>query len=185
LAVISVPKIDEFPTDGRYWRVDWLGALAPNPTITTELLFEIVISPYRSNPFSLPQEKLASVKPTASYEQRVIKIGVGQLPFISVGSIWKDGIQQNLYAGVDAQIHDLDISLETALNIKAGRQEGNSSIIPKTHYSVGDTGIGSNLVAIEHKGDPFGILIPRWKLFVSITQFQPILVMPLLAGLLS
>ncbi|MFY9179618.1 MAG: hypothetical protein WAO12_07560, partial [Venatoribacter sp.] len=57
---IKIPKIEEFPQDGQYWRMDWIGAFVPNANITTEPFVQIYLSPLAISPMASPKD-LASV----------------------------------------------------------------------------------------------------------------------------
>ncbi len=163
MAEVKVPRIKEFPNDGRFWRVDWLGALTPNPQITTEPHLQVIISPFLSNPADLPIDQLASTRATNAAQQTVIKIGVGQLPFIEIGSVWRDGIHQGIYAGTTERFNHLLISSESTTIISARHKEGDHYLIPYNYYRLG-LSLDSQLVAVEYKDDPYGILIPAIEL---------------------
>jgi hypothetical protein len=80
----NIPRIKEFPADNRYERIDWLGAIERNPHIPSEPFVQIVISPLIQNEdIHSSAKKLASTHVTDYEKQCVIKIGVGQLPFIN------------------------------------------------------------------------------------------------------
>lgn len=164
MAEVRIPRIKEFPKDGKYWRVDWLGALESNPNITTEPFFQIVLSPFHSAPLGLEADKLSSVKATDPEQQRVVRIGIGQLPLISIGSVWKDGLHQGLFAGRDEIFTGLQISPKSVRIIPTLHKENGWNVIPYSHYRVGKAGAGSFLVALEYEGDPYGILIPAMEL---------------------
>lgn len=163
MALTRIPKIDEFPSDGRFWRVDWLGALEPNPEITTEPFIQVLITPFTSSPHQLRAKKLSSIRATNPEQQRVIRLGIGQLPLIEIGSIWKDGIRQEIMAGVSESFRNLEINSQTVNIISAGHKENGQSIIPYSHYRLG-VAAGSKVVAIERDGDPYAILIPAMEL---------------------
>lgn len=163
MATLRVPKIKEFPMDGRFWRVDWLSALEPNPQITTEPFLQIIISPFYSDPFSLPADKLSSLAVTDASHQKIIRVGVGQLPFIDIGSVWRDKVHQGIYAGTTEVISSLPIYPERIKIISAGHKVDGHYLVPYSHYRLGP-GLGSQLVAVEHNGDPYGILIPAMEL---------------------
>ena len=164
MATKRIPKIKEFPMDGKFWRVDWKGAVLPNPDITTEPFFQVVISPFFDNPYGMLEDKRASVSQTDVEQQRVINIGIGQLPLISTGSIWKDGICQNIMSGKHEAINNLLISPLTTQVITAIHKENGKNIIPYNAYRIGKAGAGSKLIAVERNGDPFGLLIPVMEL---------------------
>lgn len=164
MATTRIPKIKEFPMDGKFWRVDWRGAVLPNPDITTEPFFQVVTSPFFDNPSWMPGDKRASVSQTDVEQQKTINIGIGQLPLISTGSIWKDGICQNFLSGKHEAFSNLIISPKTTQIITATHKENGKNIIPYNAYRIGKAGAGSKLIAVERNGDPFSILIPVMEL---------------------
>ncbi|WP_157830568.1 hypothetical protein [Aeromonas sobria] len=164
MATTKIPKIQEFPMDGRFWRVDWKGAVLPNPGITTEPFFQIVISPFFGNPSGISGDRRASVNQTDVDQQKTINIGIGQLPLISTGSIWHDGLCQEFTAGKYETINNLLISPQTTQIITATHKENGKNIIPYKSYRVGRAGAGSKLIAVERNGDPFALIIPVMEL---------------------
>lgn len=150
--------------DGKFWRVDWKGAVLPNPHITTEPLFQVVISPFFDNPDGIASDKRTSVNQTDIGQQKVIYIGIGQLPLISTGSIWKFGICQSIFCGKNEVITDLLITPQNTQIITATYKESDKYIIPYNAYRIGKWGAGSNLIAVGCNGDPFGTLIPVMEL---------------------
>lgn len=163
MALTKIPKIDEFPSDGRSWRVDWLGALEPNPDVTTEPFFQVLLTPFASSPYQLRAKKLSSISATNPDQCQLIRLGIGQLPLIEIGSIWKDGVRQQIIAGVSESFSSLQINSQTVKIISAGHKENGQSIIPFSHYRLG-VAAGSKVVAVEKDGDPYAILIPAMEL---------------------
>lgn len=162
MAEIKIPKIQEFPQDGQYWRVDWIGAFVPNANITTEPFVQIYLSPLAISPMASPKD-LASVNAVNWSGQKIIDIGVGQLPFIEKGSVWKNGLRQKALAGTSRVFSDLEISKDSIKLIRASHQVSNEFLIPQSQYRLG-TGLNSWLVAVEYQGNPYGILIPAIEL---------------------
>lgn len=91
------------PADNRYWRVDAFGAIIRNHNVPSEPFIQIVISPFLDTELTSKEPKsLAAVNATDYGQQQSIEIGVGQLPFISIGSVWKNGYIQVYKAGTEA-----------------------------------------------------------------------------------
>lgn len=163
----GIPRIKEFPSDNRYWRVDWFGAIQPNPKLPREPVLQVVITPFKTPDISaLPSNKLASASGgLVDYtDQRTISIGTGQLPAVCVGSIWHNGECQQQLAGQLTEFKGLELSKHTTQVLNASAKEHNQYIIPYTHYKFGKAGYLSKMVAIEYSGDPDGILIPMAEL---------------------
>ena len=49
----GIPGIKEFPSDNQYWRVDWFGAIQPNPKVAREPALQVIISSPWRNRFGL------------------------------------------------------------------------------------------------------------------------------------
>ncbi|MDO6426566.1 hypothetical protein Q4489_06045 [Thalassotalea sp. 1_MG-2023] len=160
----NIPKIREFPADDRYWRVDWFGAIERNPHVTSEPFVQIVISPFIQNKdIHSSSKKLASTHVTDYKDQCVIKIGVGQLPLISVGSIWLNGYCQTIKAGKQERFYNLLINDKTIRMVSGNHKEEDKNLIPYDGYRTGK-GFMANLIAVERDNDPFGLLIPAMEL---------------------
>ena len=145
----GIPKISEFPCDDRYWRVDWFGAIERNPNVPSEPFSQIVISPLIQNESIHSTAKhLASTHVTNYDEQTVIRIGVGQLPFISIGSIWLNGQCQAAKAGQTKLLH-IHINEHTTKYISGNHKIKEKNLVPYEAYRMGK-GFMANLMAIEH-----------------------------------
>ncbi|WP_417703433.1 hypothetical protein [Rheinheimera aquimaris] len=163
----GIPGIKEFPSDNRYWRVDWFGAIQPNPKLPREPVLQVVITPFKTLDITnLPPNKLASASSgLVDYtDQRTINIGTGQLPAVCVGSIWRNSECQEQLGGQLTEFKGLEISKHTTQVLNASAKEHNQYIIPYTHYKFGKAGYLSKMVAIKYGGDPYGILIPMAEL---------------------
>jgi hypothetical protein len=94
----GIPGIKEFPCDDQYWRVDWFGAIQPNPKVAREPALQVIITPFKTPDIkTLTPNKLASASSSlVDYnEQRTIQIGTGQLPMLCIGSIWRNNVVVN------------------------------------------------------------------------------------------
>jgi hypothetical protein len=163
----GIPGIKEFPSDDQYWRVDWFGAIQPNPKVAREPALQVIITPFKTPDIkTLTPNKLASASSSlVDYnEQRTIQIGTGQLPMLCIGSIWRNNEFQPQLAGQVTEFNSLEISERTTRTLNASSKEQNQYIIPFSHYRFGKDGFFSKMVAIEHEGDPYGILVPMAEL---------------------
>ena len=77
----SIPPIDEFPMDK--WKLQWLGRINRNDNVQTEPTIEA---------------SLQSLEDT-SKSPITVRIGVGQLPMLTIGSIWLDQKKTNTHSG--------------------------------------------------------------------------------------
>jgi hypothetical protein len=92
--VKGIPGIKEFPSDGRYWRVDWFGAIQPNPKVAREPALQVIITPFKTTDIhQLTPSQLASASASIIdyQQQRTILVGCGQLPMLCIGSVWHQG----------------------------------------------------------------------------------------------
>jgi len=150
-----IPRIKEFPHDGRTWRVDWFGAVEKNHNVPSEPTIEVIISPLRQS-----DSKLASVSAVDDNERIVIRIGVGQLPFIVIGSLWTDGYCQQEKAGGIERFTNIDVNKSTVQMIKSGHKLNDETLVPYKFYRLGGSGLNANCLAISNDNDPFNIIIP-------------------------
>lgn len=44
----GIPGIKEFPSDNRYWRVEWFGAVQLNPRLAREPAPQVIIPPFKT-----------------------------------------------------------------------------------------------------------------------------------------
>lgn len=163
----GIPEIKEFPSDSRYWRVDWFGAIQPNPKLPREPVLQVVITPFKTPDITalLPNKLASASSGLVDYtDQRTISIGTGQLPAVCIGSIWRNSECQQQLAGQLTEFKGLEISKHTSQVLNASTKEHNQYIIPYSHYKFGKDGYFSKMVAVKHGGDPYGILIPMAEL---------------------
>ncbi|WP_233862014.1 hypothetical protein [Paraburkholderia adhaesiva] len=151
----TIPPIKEFPKDGRVWRVDWFGAVERNYDIPSEPYLQVVISPLREG-----ATDYASNSSVVHDDRKTILIGVGQLPLLSIGSLWQDGHCLPQRAGMTTTLDGLDISDETTCVVRANLVEAGQQLIPFSAHRVGGAGLESRCIAVAWKGDPYGVLIP-------------------------
>lgn len=178
----GIPRIKEFPADNQYWRVDWFGAIKQNPNIPTEPYLQIIISPLRENvSIHFPSNELAATIITDLEKRKTILVGAGQLPLISIGSIWRNGVCQSAKAGTTETIYNLEVSAENTKVITGGHKVDGSYLISPKYYTFGKA-TGAKLLAIEHEGDPYGVLIPMVELVRSYYALSTDLAHALFAG---
>jgi len=151
----TIPPIKEFPKDGRIWRLDWFGAVERNYDIPTEPYVQVVISPLRPG-----ATDYASNNAVVHDDRKTILIGVGQLPLLSIGSLWREGRCLPDRAGKTTTFEDLEISDNTTRVVPANLVEDGQQLIPFNTHRIGGAGMGSKCIAISWAGDPYGVLIP-------------------------
>lgn len=76
MAITRIPRIREFPSDGRFWRIDWFGGVERNPYVPSEPAIQVLLSPLRT-PSSLSDTDPASVRAINAQEQTTVLVGTG------------------------------------------------------------------------------------------------------------
>lgn len=163
MAITRIPRIKEFPSDGRFWRIDWFGGVERNPYVPSEPAIQVLLSPLRT-PSSLSDTDPASVRAINSQEQTTVLIGTGQLPLLCIGSLWKDGICQSHYAGREETFKDLLVSPGTTRVVTANHRIGGGWLISPRFYRFGVGNGKTRLMAVTWNDDPLGLLIPMTEL---------------------
>lgn len=150
----AIPKIKEFPDDGRIWRVDWFGGVEHNPQVPSEPKIQLIISPVVNG-----TADYASSNAVNHEERRSISIGVGQLPLVTIGSLWQNRHCLVENAGKSKAFDNLLISPETVRLLKSDALLDGDSLIRKKYHQIG-AGLAAHCLAIAWQGDPYGIIIP-------------------------
>ncbi|WP_293278570.1 hypothetical protein [Neisseria sp. oral taxon 014] len=83
---MPVIQIKEFPNDGRVWRIDWFGAVRKNDNVPTEPTIDVYL-----RPVSVTDKTSIADFGWLNKERICCTIGVGQLPVLTIGSLWKNG----------------------------------------------------------------------------------------------
>lgn len=158
------PAIDEIINLGEgIWRVDWFGAIERNPSIPTEFVIRVILSRIRENWKSPDIETDDAVH---NESRRSVLIGVGQLPFVYIGSLWREGKRLAIKAGKILTIN-LNIGPATTNISKSMDSVEDQTLIPFNSHQVSGAGKDALCVHITHNGDSAGIIIPT----VEIIRF--------------
>ncbi|WP_375055620.1 hypothetical protein [Zobellella sp. DQSA1] len=163
MAITRIPRIKEFPSDGRCWRIDWFGGIERNPYVPSEPAIQVLLSPLRT-PSSLSDTDPASVRAINAQEQTTVLVGTGQLPLLCIGSLWKDGICQSHYAGREETFQDLLVSPGTTRVVTANHRVGSGWLVSPRFYRFGVGNGKTRLMAVTWNDDPLGLLIPMTEL---------------------
>jgi len=139
---IKVPAIREFAIDDKPWRIDWLGAIERNDNIS-EPTIQVILSS------------------EDGIQRKVCNIGVGQLPFLRIGSNWHGGNLLSKVEGMQLNLPNIVISDETISTVRSDHQlSKNRYLIPPFSHKVGSQGMGTQCLSIAYGGDPHGIVLP-------------------------
>lgn len=107
-----IPPIHEFQKDGRIWRIDWLGAVERN---ASEALIDVFLSPAKAGITKPEKQDHFELS-----EAEMVRVGVGQLPFLAIGTLWKDRRRMMRTVGIELMLTDILISPETVRLVDAG-----------------------------------------------------------------
>ena len=144
--------IEEFKDASRpdsTWRLNWFGVIERDPDVATEYKLQVVLT--------LVKEHMRGHWHTeAAVEQDVVRmarIGVGQLPLLRIGSLWKDGALVRLRSGIE-QLFSLDIPAGMPSFYSATDKVGLSGLIPFRDHRLMGYGKGTTCIVLPHGGDP-------------------------------
>ncbi len=152
----TLPGISEFPCDGKVWRVDWLGGIERNHQVPTEFTIQVIITPVTLGNINhiVPRSDI-------NKDLKTIKIGVGQLPIVTIGSLWQNGNRLTETAGHRKVFESVNISDSTVQLIRSDALVNDAQRILRVEYHpIGRSGWPSMCLAIEWQDDPYGIILP-------------------------
>ena len=153
---IKIPPIYEFPKDGGLWRIDWLGAVHRT---SAEALIDVFLSPAKSGIRNPSRQSDFD-----SDQVELVKIGIGQIPFLTIGSLWRDRCRVGHVIATMTTFRSVKINADTVRLVNAGavRTEKPKRYfqIPPFKHAIQKDAWSSQCLAIEHNGDKYGILLP-------------------------
>lgn len=157
-------QISTFPTDDNLWRIDWMAGIRSNPHATSEQLITVFLTRLNTS------NDLRSVDPLKKQNLSKIHvsadIGVGLLPLVWIGSVWRNGylVEKNIEHSTGN--FEVDTTLAKFCEFSALIDKGDKEcrIIPAYEYPIGIEAwkkiSRSPLIALPYKNDPIGLLIP-------------------------
>ena len=154
---MPVIQIKEFPNDGRVWRIDWFGAVRKNDNVPTEPIIDVYL-----RPVSVTDKTSIADFGWLNKERICCPIGVGQLPVLTIGSLWKNGKLLDYQVIVPSNLPNVNIAEDSVRLIEAGHKDQTGYIINKAAFDIGGfkNGFSARCLAIESDGDPYSIIIP-------------------------
>lgn len=152
-----VIQIKEFPNDGRVWRIDWFGAVRKNDNVPTEPTIDVYL-----RPVSVTDKTSIADFGWLNKERICCTIGVGQLPVLTIGSLWKNGKLLDYKVIVPSNLPNVNIAEDSVRLIEAAHKDQTGYIINKAAFDIGGfkNGLSARCLAIESDGDPYSIIIP-------------------------
>jgi len=128
-------RIADFPKGEDLWRVDWMGHIQKNPTVPTEHLITVFLTKLNCDS-NTPFYPLNSKYLNTQY-RRVAEIGVGLLPIVWIGSVWKNGIRIDDVKHVKGSF-PVDTTLAKTIKFSGHSDQLNKArLIPASQYPLG------------------------------------------------
>ena len=154
---MPVIQIKEFPNDERVWRIDWFGAVRKNDNVPTEPTIDVYL-----RPVSVTDKTSIADFGWLNKERICCTIGVGQLPVLTIGSLWKNGKLLDYQVIVPSNLPNVNIAEDSVRLIEAAHKDQTGYIINKAAFDIGGfkNGLSARCLAIESDGDPYSIIIP-------------------------
>ncbi len=151
----EIPAIKEFPNDGQTWRIEWFNGIERDQNLPSEPKAQLVISPMMTG--SAPN--ISSPSSFDDEQRKIISVGVGQLPLLQLGSLWRYSLPTGQLAGQIITFTDLFISSDTVRLVPSNIKDDHGYVIPWYLHRIKPAFL-SHCLAIERNGDPFAIMIP-------------------------
>lgn len=155
------PTINEFKILGDgVWRIDWRGAIEKNPSIESEYAVKVIVSKLKTD---WQNTNTATDEAVEEFTRRSISIGVGQLPFLQLGTFWKNGKHLATVAG-ELISFNLNINPSTTGIALATDKVEDQSLITYNDHKILKDGTGSWCLYLPYENDPAGIIIPAMEI---------------------
>lgn len=152
---IDIGEIEEFPHDGRIWRLDYFGYLDRDHVFSDPKIY-VTLSPIKDVNISRFYSAAVLNKETT----KPIPIGIGLIPLLHLGSLWKDGKMVAPLSQDEAKCETfpINISPETVKLIRIrDLYETGGYEFSKFRWSY--------CLAVKVKNNPHGLIIPCSELF--------------------
>src|SRR6266436_5865670 len=81
----AVYAIDAFPDDDLLWRIEWIGGVGYNTSVPSEPQIDVCLAQFPKG----EKNPLSARARSSQVEKRTVKIGVGLLPYVWIGSVWQ------------------------------------------------------------------------------------------------
>ena len=172
----DAPVISEIRKDGddALWQIKWFGAVEQLPH---EACINVHLCRRLANGID---------------DWRVAKIGTGQLPYLTHGSIWHAGRRiTNRAVGERLQLQGVRIETERLRLVRLNQDIGSTTegrklwLVPPFRYSLPKQVYWSYCLAIEHENDPFSILVPTMEVIRFYYALSTDLAQVMFRGLLQ
>src|SRR5271166_1355423 len=139
----AVYAIDAFPDDDLLWRIEWIGGVGYNTSVPSEPQIDVCLA-------QLPKG-----------EKNPVKIGVGLLPYVWIGSVWQK--RRPVITNLSAYRGRVSIDATSLRMVALGMATSRDNAIPRSSYLFGASWPNvcrTLLVAVEQDGDPYAVMVP-------------------------
>jgi len=151
-----------FPDDGRLWRVEWFGRLERNFREPFNHFLEVTLRRLRKRHrgIDVTLADALDVDPGHLYKAY---IEISDLPYVHIGSIWRDG---KYVASPEYSLFESDQLTFSETTIRIASPDGLDQIaaedgaLPPESRPVGCDPHQARFLAVEVSGDPCGLIIP-------------------------
>lgn len=156
---VVIEEFKDTSRPGSTWRLNWFGGIERDPEVATEYKLQIVLTKVKEGAKGAWHTEDAVEQDTL----RMVPIGVGQLPLLRMGSLWRDGKLEMLRSGVE-QVFDLDIPSGLPNYYIATDKVGLAGLVPFRAHRLMGYGKNTKCIVLPHNGDQAGIIIPAVEL---------------------
>jgi hypothetical protein len=156
---VVIEEFKDASRPGSTWRLNWFGGVERDPKVATEYKLQVVLTKVKDDAKGAWHTERAVEQDIL----RMVPIGIGQLPLLRMGSLWRDGKLEMLRSG-DAQVFDLDIPPGLPNYYIATDKIGLSGLVPFRDHRLMGFGKNTKCLVLPHNGDPAGIIIPAIEL---------------------
>lgn len=154
------------PKDDRYWRIEWVGGVYRNHKVPSEMQVEIVIAPL----VAVAEDDNPTVDEafkTNPKERRTIRVGVGTIPSLIVGSIWKHRRMLPVVPYTRRSFR-VNLAAENMQLLQTGyTYEPKKWLIPLYKYSVPPSLLDTRCAAVSIQTDSHALIIPCFEVVRS------------------
>lgn len=156
---VVIEEFKDTSRPGSTWRLNWFGGIERDPEVATEYKLQVVLTKVKDDAKGAWHTEDAVEQDNL----RMVPIGVGQLPLLRMGSLWRDGKLEMLRSGVE-QVFALDIPPGQPNYHIATDKVGLAGLVPFRAHRLMGYGKNTKCVVLPHNGDPAGIIIPAVEL---------------------
>ena len=152
---IVIDEFKDIARPGSTWRLNWFGAIERDPDVATEYKLQVILTLVKDS-------AIGSWHLEAAVDQdclRMARVGVGQLPLLRIGSLWKDGELIRLKTG-ETKVFRLEIPAGPPTFYSPTDKVGQASLIPFRDHRLMGYGKNTRCLTLLHGGDPAGVIVP-------------------------